>query len=133
VSLSKGKGAGRLPSRLDSRPIPSDIMLGWLREADLDGVERDYYVRQLWDSKGSLDIESMGVRSMETYAKACGAALAMSHARSGDAIAIASYLGASDTIDRALAAFAEAYQNDLDYEALKAAVASARLEAETGL
>jgi Uncharacterized protein conserved in bacteria (DUF2252) len=75
------------------------------------------------------------VQSMETYAKACGAALAMSHARSGDAIAIASYVGASDTLDRDLAEFAEAYadQNDTDYEALQAAVASGRVKAETGL
>jgi len=113
----------------------TDIMLGWLRAADVDGVDRDFYVRQLWDAKGSAVIETMSVQSMETYAKACGAALAMSHARSGDAIAIASYLGASDTIDRALAAFAEAYadQNHRDYKALHAAVASGRIKAETAL
>ena len=94
-----------------------------------------FYVRQLWDAKGSAAIEAMSVQSMRMYAEACGAALAMSHARSGDAIAIASYLGASDTIDRALAAFAEAYadQNDLDYAALQAAVASGRIKAETDL
>jgi len=113
----------------------TDIMLGWLRAADVDGVERDFYVRQLWDAKGSAVVEMMSVQSMEMYAKACGAALAMSHARSGDAIAIASYVGASDTIDRALAAFAEAYadQNDRDYKALQAAVASGRIKAETGV
>ena len=110
----------------------SDIMLGWLRTTDLEGVERDFYVRQLWDSKGSADIETMNPKSMRTYAKVCGAALARSHARSGDAIAIASYLGASDALDRALSTFGEAYadQNDLDYKALKAAVTSGRVKAE---
>ena len=113
----------------------SDIMLGWLRATDLESVERDFYVRQLWDSKGSADIETMNPKAMRTYAKVCGAALARSHARSGDAIAIASYLGASDALDRALSTFGEAYadQNDLDYEALKAAVTSGRVKAEMGV
>ncbi len=113
----------------------SDIMLGWLRATDLEGVERDFYVRQLWDAKGSADIETMNPKSMRIYAQVCGAALARSHARSGDAIAIASYLGASDALDRALSAFGEAYadQNDLDYEALKAAVTSGRVKAEMGV
>jgi uncharacterized protein (DUF2252 family) len=113
----------------------SDIMLGWLRVTDLDGVERDYYVRQLWDSKGSADVETMNAKSLRMYAQLCGAVLAKSHARSGDAIAIASYLGGSDAADRALSAFGEAYadQNDRDYEALKAAVASGRVKAELGV
>jgi uncharacterized protein (DUF2252 family) len=113
----------------------SDIMLGWLRVTDLDGVERDYYVRQLWDSKGSADVETMNPKSLRMYAQLCGAVLAKSHARSGDAIAIASYLGGSDAADRALSAFGEAYadQNDRDYEALKAAVASGRVKAELGV
>jgi uncharacterized protein (DUF2252 family) len=113
----------------------SDIMLGWLRATDLDGVDRDFYVRQLWDSKGSADVETLNPKSMRIYAKVCGAALAQSHARSGDAIAIDSYLGRSDRLDRALATFAETYaeQNAKDYEALEAAVASGRVEAETGV
>jgi hypothetical protein len=113
----------------------SDIMLGWLRVTDLDGVERDYYVRQLWDSKGSADVETMNPKSLRMYAQLCGAVLAKSHARSGDAIAIASYLGGSDAADRALSAFGEAYadQNDRDYEALKEAVASGRVKAELGV
>jgi uncharacterized protein (DUF2252 family) len=113
----------------------SDIMLGWLRTADRHGVERDFYVRQLWDAKGSADVARMDPKAMGTYAQVCGWALAKAHARSGDAIAIASYLGASDALDRALAAFAETYadQNTKDYEALEAAVASGRVKAETGV
>jgi uncharacterized protein (DUF2252 family) len=113
----------------------SDIMLGWLRFADNGEVDRDFYVRQLWDSKGSATIETMNPKAMRMYGQVCGTALAKSHARSGDAIAIASYLGGSDAADRALSAFGAAYadQNDLDYEALKAAVASGRVKAELGV
>jgi len=113
----------------------SDIMLGWLRGTGTDGVERDFYVRQLWDSKGSVDVTAMDPTGMKTYARACGWALAKAHARSGDAIAIDSYLGSSDALDRALAAFAETYadQNQADYEALEAAVASGRVVAEKGV
>jgi uncharacterized protein (DUF2252 family) len=112
-----------------------DIMLGWLRTAGADGVERDYYVRQLWDSKGSANVAVMDPKTMRMYAQVCGWALAKGHTRSGDAIAIDSYLGSSDALDRALAAFAEAYadQNQKDYEALQAAVASGRVVAETGV
>jgi uncharacterized protein (DUF2252 family) len=110
----------------------SDIMLGWLRMTDVDGVDRDFYVRQLWDSKGSAVIETMNPKTMANYAEVCGWALAKSHARSGDALAISSYVGASDALDRALSAFGETYadQNDLDYEALKAAAATGRVKAE---
>jgi len=112
-----------------------DIMLGWLRTAGADGVERDYYVRQLWDSKGSADVAVMDSKTMAMYAQVCGWALAKGHTRSGDAIAIDSYLGSSDALDRALAAFAEAYadQNQKDYKALQDAVASGRVVAETGV
>ena len=98
----------------------SDIMLGWIRAEGLDGVKRDFYVRQLWDAKGSALIELMEPNLMTIYAKICGAELARAHARSGDAIAIASYLGNSDTFDRALAVFAESYadQNERDYAVL---------------
>ena len=112
----------------------SDIMLGWIRLAGTDGESRDFYVRQLWDGKGSAIVETMSPRSMDLYAQLCGRALAKAHARSGDAIAIASYLGGGDSFDRALAAFAETYadQNERDYDALKRAVTSERLMAETG-
>ena len=112
-----------------------DIMLGWIRLTAPDGVSRDFYMRQLWDGKGSALVEFMDPRAMTVYAQLCGHALAKAHARSGDAIAIASYLGAGDTFDRALASFAEAYadQNEHDYNALSEAVASGRVVAETGL
>ena len=113
----------------------SDIMLGWIRVDDLEGVSRDFYLRQLWDGKGSALVEMMDPRAMTLYAELCGHALAKAHARSGDAIAIASYLGGGDSFDRALASFAEAYadQNERDYNALRDAVSSGRLTAETGL
>ena len=113
----------------------SDIMLGWIRVADVDGESRDFYMRQLWDGKGSALVELMDPRAMTMYAKLCGHALAKAHARSGDAIAIASYLGSGDSFDRALASFAEAYadQNESDYDALQRAAASGRITVETGL
>ena len=114
----------------------SDIMLGWIRvEEGLDGRARDFYVRQLWDAKGSAMIEVMDPHQMTMYAKVCGAELARAHARSGDPIAIASYLGSSDAFDRALAVFAESYanQNERDYEALQQAVESGKVEAQAGI
>ncbi len=112
-----------------------DIMLGWIRATGLDGLSRDFYMRQLWDGKGSAIVEMMDPQAMTIYAELCGRALAKAHARSGDAIAIGSYLGAGDRFDRALASFAEAYadQNERDYDALKEAVGSGRLAAKTGL
>ncbi len=113
----------------------SDIMLGWLRTTGLDGETRDFYVRQLWDWKSSANIETMAPPGMAIYGRMCGAALARAHARSGDAIAIASYLGRGDTFDRALAKFAETYadQNERDHAALAQAVASGRVEATRGI
>ena len=113
----------------------SDIMLGWTRVTAPDGVSRDFYMRQLWDGKGSAIVEMMNPLAMTLYAELCGRALAKAHARSGDAIAIASYLGGGDSFDRALASFAEAYadQNERDYNALREAVESGRVAAETGL
>jgi uncharacterized protein (DUF2252 family) len=112
-----------------------DIMLGWIRVADLGGVNRDFYIRQLWDGKGSALVDLMDPLAMTIYARLCGHALAKAHARSGDAIAIASYLGGGDSFDRALATFAETYadQNERDYKSLQEAVASGRVAAETGL
>ena len=113
----------------------SDIMLGWIRAEDPAGVKRDYYLRQLWDAKGSALVDQMNPRTMEIYAQVCGWTLARAHARSGDAVAIASYLGSGDGFDRALARFAESYadQNERDYDALSDAVASGRVHAESGL
>jgi uncharacterized protein (DUF2252 family) len=108
----------------------SDILLGWVKAKGLDGEQRDFYVRQLWDQKGSAKVESMDPRALTAYAQICGTTLAHAHARSGDRIAIASYLGKSDTFDKATAAFAEAYadQNERDYEELRAAAADGRIE-----
>lgn len=113
----------------------SDIMLGWIRVLAPDGVERDFYLRQLWDGKGSAEVEVMEPEVMKAYARLCGWTLAKGHARSGDAVAIASYLGKSDVFDQAMATFAELYadQNERDYAALQEAVASGRLVAQTGL
>jgi uncharacterized protein (DUF2252 family) len=113
----------------------SDIMLGWFRTPGVDGVERDFYIRQLWDGKGSALVEQMEPNALATYAEICGWTLAKAHARSGDAAALASYLGGGDAFDRAMASFAESYaeQNERDYAAFQAAVADGRLQAETGL
>jgi uncharacterized protein DUF2252 len=113
----------------------SDIFLGWERTPGIDGVVRDFYVRQLRDWKGSLPPEGMTPTAMSVYAQICARALARAHARSGDRIAIASYLGKSDVFDRAIATFAERYadQNEQDYAALEKAVTSRRVKAETGI
>jgi hypothetical protein len=113
----------------------SDIMLGWLHTTGLDGAERDFYIRQLWDSKGGVTVEEMQPEGMVAYGELCGYALAKAHARSGDPVAIASYLGTGDGFDRALDAFAEVYadQNERDYDPLKRAAAAGRVKVETGL
>jgi uncharacterized protein (DUF2252 family) len=113
----------------------SDILLGWERIAGLDGIVRDFYIRQLWDAKGSAMVETMDPSTLELYGEICAWTLARAHARSGDAVAIASYLGKGDTFDRALAAFSEAYadQNERDFRALAEAAASGRVEVTTGL
>ena len=113
----------------------SDIMLGWVRLTATDGMSRDYYVRQLWDGKGSALVEFMNPQAMTLYAELCGRTLARAHARSGDAIAIGSYLGKSDSFDRAMASFAESYadQNERDYRAVQEAVAAGSIAIETGL
>jgi Uncharacterized protein conserved in bacteria (DUF2252) len=113
----------------------SDILLGWLREKGADNEPRDYYVRQLWDQKGSVSTETMPPRLLEDYGRLCGWTLAKAHARAGDPVAIAAYLGKGDVFDKALAGFAETYadQNERDYAALEHAVKEGRVEAETGL
>jgi predicted alpha/beta hydrolase len=114
----------------------SDIFLGWVRNPKaLEGGSRDFYVRQLWDWKTSVDLETILPRGLELYAQACGWTLARAHARSGDRIAIASYLGKSDAFDRALAEFASTYAdlNQSDFAALGSAASSGRIEAKLGL
>ncbi|MFD6555213.1 DUF2252 domain-containing protein [Streptomyces sp. SAS_267] len=110
----------------------SDIFLGWERADGIDG-RRDFYVRQLRDWKGIAEPELMVPSGMRAFGELCGATLARAHARSGDRIAIASYLGGGDVFDRALVPFAEAYadQNEKDHRALVDAVRSGRVKAET--
>ena len=111
----------------------SDIFLGWQRnQDDPDGRAHDYYVRQLRDGKASADIETMTPTGMRAYGELCGWTLARAHARSGDRIAIAAYLGQSAVFDQAIAEFAAAYadQNERDYRALQAAVTSGRVTAQ---
>jgi uncharacterized protein (DUF2252 family) len=108
----------------------SDIFLGWVHtDAGIDGEPRDFYVRQLWDWKTSADLETIRPRTLLIYARICGWTLARAHARSGDRIAIGSYLGSGDRFDRAVAEFATAYAdlNERDYEALVEARDSGRI------
>jgi len=109
----------------------SDLFLGWVSGPGADGVRRDFYGRQLWDAKGSVDLERVRADRFGRYAELCAAALARAHARSGDPVAIAAYLGRGESFDRALLAFAERYadQNDADYAALEAAADAGRIPA----
>ena len=111
----------------------SDIFLGWTRAQGPDGADRDFYVRQLRDWKFSAPIEAMIPQGMTFYARLCGWTLARAHARSGDRIALAAYLGGSATFDQAIAGFAETYadQNERDYAALQAAVKNGTAQATT--
>ena len=113
----------------------TDIFLGWQSLKGLDGLSHDYYVRQLHDWKGSAEVDKLLVPGATLYARICGGTLARAHARWGDRIAIASYLGKGETFDSAIADFSAKYadQNERDYEALVGAVKSGRLAAETGL
>jgi uncharacterized protein (DUF2252 family) len=112
-----------------------DIFLGWIHIVAPDGRERDFYVRQLRDWKGSVDVDRMVPPGMRIYADLCGWTLARAHARSGDRVAIAAYLGSGEAFDRAVCAFAEAYadRNEADHAALSEAVASGRIEAIEGV
>jgi uncharacterized protein (DUF2252 family) len=113
----------------------SDIFLGWERMVGLEGTSNDFYVRQLRDWKGAWDPETMVPQAMSVYGGMCASTLARAHARSGDRIAIASYLGSSDTFDRAVAEFSEAYadQNEADHAALAEAVKDGKVQATTGV
>jgi len=113
----------------------TDIFLSWQRSPSLDGVERDFYVRQLWDWKASADLSRMTEHGLLTYTRACAWSLARSHARSGDRLAIAAYLGKGNRFDRAIARFAEVYadQNDADYRRLVEAEAAGEVQATRGI
>jgi uncharacterized protein (DUF2252 family) len=111
----------------------SDIFLGWTRITGPDGLDRDFYVRQLRDWKFSVPIELMLPPGMTLYAQLCGWTLARAHARSGDRVALAAYLGGSAKFDEAIADFAETYadQNERDYAAFQTAVKDGEAEATT--
>jgi uncharacterized protein (DUF2252 family) len=112
-----------------------DIFLGWVRVEGLDGQLRDFYVRQLRDWKGSAEVESMLPAGMRAYGEVCGWTLARAHARSGDRIALAAYLGGGPSFDVAVREFAEAYadQNERDHQSLLDAIRSGRITAEVGV
>ena len=109
----------------------SDIFLGWLRTTGLDGVERDFYIRQLWDWKTSADLERVKLGGLSILTRLCAWTLSRAHARTGDAGAIAGYLGSGNSFDKAIAEFAERYadQNERDYAMLLEAIHSGRVEA----
>ncbi len=113
----------------------SDLFLGWFRNDKVDGITRDFYVRQLWDWKLSADIDDLTDQGFEDYLGACGAALALAHARSGDRVAIASYLGKGDKFEGAIAQFSREYadRSERDHELLLKAIKSGRLPALTGV
>ena len=109
----------------------SDIFLGWLPVTGIDGVQRDFYVRQLWDGKLSVEVAALDYKLLRGYGALCAWTLARSHARSGDRIAIAAYLGKGGVFDQAMVEFAETYadRNERDHAALLQAIESGRLQA----
>jgi uncharacterized protein (DUF2252 family) len=112
-----------------------DILLGWTRATGVDGVSRDYHLRQLRDWKGSFPIEEMGPPAMSAYGGMCAWTLARAHARASDRVAIAAYMGSGDVFDRALATFARVYadRTERDHELLLAAIRKGRIAAELGV
>jgi uncharacterized protein (DUF2252 family) len=112
-----------------------DILLGWTSGTGSDGITRDYYLRQLRDWKGSFPIEEMGPSAMAAYGRMCAWTLARAHARTGDRVAIAAYMGSGQVFDRAVAKFAQAYadQTERDHEALVGAIRAGQIPAEMGV
>ncbi|HTU86903.1 MAG TPA: DUF2252 domain-containing protein [Solirubrobacteraceae bacterium] len=112
-----------------------DLFLGWQRSVGLDGKEHDFYIRQLWDWKASIDLSRMTYNGLHAYTRACGWSLARAHARSGDRLAIAAYLGAGPSFDQALARFSAAYadQNELDHQRLDDAATAGQVPALRGI
>jgi uncharacterized protein (DUF2252 family) len=112
-----------------------DLFLSWQRSKGLDGGEHDFYVRQLWDWKASIDLSTMSFWGLHAYTRACGWSLARAHARSGDRLAIAAYLGKAPNFDNAIARFSTAYadQTELDHQRLLSAVADGEIAAQLGI
>jgi uncharacterized protein (DUF2252 family) len=115
--------------------VASDVFLSWQRSEGFDGKEHDFYVRQLWDWKASIDLSTMTYWGLHAYVRACGWSMARAHARSGDRLAIAGYLGAGSGFDKAIARFSATYadQNERDHQRLVEAVAGGELTARTGI
>ncbi len=113
----------------------SDIFLGWRRIEPPDGIERDFYIRQLWDGKRSVDLATITPARFATYSEVCAWTLARAHARSGDRVAIASYLGSGRAFDNAITEFAEQYadQNERDFGVMQRAVREGAITAEAGV
>ncbi|HJB04238.1 MAG TPA: DUF2252 domain-containing protein [Candidatus Merdibacter merdigallinarum] len=111
----------------------SDILLGWTSADNPLGEHRDYYVRQLWNGKGSIDLDTIGAGGLENTARLCARALAHAHARTGDSVAISAYLGTGDGFDDAMQRFAFAYadQNQIDYDAFVEAIRDGRLPSQS--
>jgi len=130
-----GNGGQRVVVGQRLMQAASDIFLGWVGTAGFDGKQRDFYVRQLRDWKGSAEIETMLPQGMLAYGEVCGWTLARAHARSGDRIAIAAYLGGGPSFDVAVREFAASYadQNERDHQALVDAIASGRITAVAGV
>jgi uncharacterized protein (DUF2252 family) len=134
-SRSHGSHGERVVNGQHLMQETSGIFLGYDRVVGFDGVKRDFYVRQLRDWKGAATVETMVPSTLAEYSRMCGWTLARAHARSGDRVAIGSYLGSSDAFDRAVAEFSETYadQNERDYDALVRAEKNGRITAERGL
>ena len=115
--------------------IASDIFLGWCRMEGISGRPHHYYVRQLWDWKHSAHVDALSPRLLATYCGWCGETLAHAHARSGDRIQLAAYLGGGDVFDEAIADFAEAYasQSESDHAALTEAIDGGRIAVHLGV
>jgi uncharacterized protein (DUF2252 family) len=109
----------------------SDIFLGWARWKGEDDQEVDFYIRQLWDGKGSADTDSLGGGRLARYATLCGQTLAVAHARAGDPSMIAGYLGSDDTFDQAVTDFASGYadRSERDHSLMQEAIADGRISA----
>ena len=112
-----------------------DLFLGWQRSLGLDGKDHDFYIRQLWDWKASIDLSRMTYSGLHAYTRACGWSLARAHARSGDRLAIAAYLGAGSRFDRAIVRFSASYadQNEIDHRRLGDAIAAGEVRALSGV
>ena len=115
--------------------VAPDVFLSWQRNRRLDGKAHDFYIRQLWDWKASIDLSTMNYAGLHAYARACGWSLARAQARSGDRLAIAAYLGRGPNFDRAIASFSAAYadQNELDHQRLAKAVDAGEIAALQGV